>query len=133
MNTASVNRTANHTAAHQLLQLASVTCSYVVNVHAPKMRAIADVIGHNLRHHIMSEWHTTDVEDLASFQARIFRLVKHVYQQDGRPLKGGGQSLYWNQTRSAGPILNYIRRTYKYRRGTMAYQEQPWWVLARLT
>ena len=95
MNTASVNRTAaDHCCNLQALR--AVTCSYVVTVTQRKIATVAAVIGHNLRHHFMTEWHTIDVEDLASFQARIFRLVKHVYKQDGRPLKGGGHSLYWN-------------------------------------
>ena len=44
-------------------------------------------------------WHTVDVEDLPDFQPRIVELVRHVYRQTGRPLKGGGNSMHYNQTR----------------------------------
>lgn len=37
------------------------------------------------------------MDDCPQFRAGVTRLVQHVYQQTGRPLKGGGNSLYYNQ------------------------------------
>lgn len=45
----------------------------------------------------MGAWDTLDLEDCPQFQLRVTRLVQHVYKQTGRYLKGGGDSLHYNQ------------------------------------
>lgn len=45
----------------------------------------------------MEKWDTIDVDDCPHFRTGVTRLVQHVYKQTGRPLKGGGNSLYYNQ------------------------------------